>query len=293
MSRTSVRFRSENCQCVLTVGSTRCRALASTCILRPPCGLVTERVMTTASTWATRALMARRVATLGPHSPTFYEEPLHVVSGMGVWLRGADGVDYLDAYNNVPHVGHGNPVVVAAIAEQAARLNVHTRYLSEPVVDYAEALLATATPRLNRVLSPTAAESNDPGVADPARPAHRQHRRPGHGLLLPHGNTARLAEAYYRVAGEGALRFHTSEPCGSPISTPIRVPSRSWWTRRWPRPSAPSRRSSRPGTVSPHCCSIRSSPPRGRCAAPRVRREARPHRAFGRRPGHRRRGSNT
>jgi hypothetical protein len=62
--------------------------------------------MTTAGTWAARALMARRVATLGPHSPTFYEEPLHVVSGAGVWLRGADGVEYLDAYNNVPHVGH-------------------------------------------------------------------------------------------------------------------------------------------------------------------------------------------
>ena len=118
--------------------------------------------MTTASTWASRALMARRVATLGPHSPTFYEEPLHVVSGTGVWLRGADGVDYLDAYNNVPHVGHGNPVVVAAIAEQAARLNVHTRYLSEPVVEYAEALLATFAPRLNKVfLTNSGSEANE------------------------------------------------------------------------------------------------------------------------------------
>ena len=149
--------------------------------------------MTTASRWAARALMARRRATLGPHSPTFYDEPLHVVSGQGVWLRGADGVDYLDAYNNVPHVGHCNPVVVRAIAEQAARLNVNTRYLHEPVVEYAEALLATFDPRLDKVLfTNSGSESNELALR-----IARQHTG-NEGVVVTdfsyHGNTAHLAE---------------------------------------------------------------------------------------------------
>ena len=132
-------------------------------------------------------------ATLGPHSPTFYDEPLHVVSGQGVWLRGADGGDYLDAYNNVPHVGHCNPVVVRAIADQAAKLNVHTRYLHEPVVEYAEALLATFAPPLDKVLfTNSGSESNELALR-----IARQHTG-NTGILVTdfsyHGNTASLAE---------------------------------------------------------------------------------------------------
>lgn len=149
--------------------------------------------MTTGSTWAARALMARRKAVLGRHSPTFYDEPLHVVSGQGVWLRGTDGIDYLDAYNNVPHVGHGNPAVVRAIAGQAALLNVHTRYLHEPVVEYAEALLATFDPRLDKVLfTNSGSESNELALR-----IARQHTG-NTGIVVTdfsyHGNTTSLAE---------------------------------------------------------------------------------------------------
>ena len=51
-----------------------------------------------------------------------------------------DGKRYLDAYNNVPHVGHCHPRVVAALHRQAGTLNTHTRYLDENVVAYAERL---------------------------------------------------------------------------------------------------------------------------------------------------------
>ena len=149
--------------------------------------------MTTASKWAARALSARRRATLGPYSPTFYDEPLHVVSGQGVWLRGADGVDYLDAYNNVPHVGHCNPVVVNAIAEQAAQLNVNTRYLHESVVEYAEALLSTFSGGLDKVLfTNSGSESNELALR-----IARQHTGNA-GVIVTdfsyHGNTTQLAE---------------------------------------------------------------------------------------------------
>lgn len=72
----------------------------------------------------------------------FYEQPVHIVSGEGVWLYDADGRKYLDVYNNVPHVGHCHPRVVEAVCNQARKLNTHTRYLHELVLDYAEKLTA-------------------------------------------------------------------------------------------------------------------------------------------------------
>jgi len=55
----------------------------------------------------------------------------------------AEGRRYLDAYNNVPVVGHGHPRVIEAIAEQARLLNSNTRYLHEAPVELAERLLAS------------------------------------------------------------------------------------------------------------------------------------------------------
>jgi 4-aminobutyrate aminotransferase-like enzyme len=85
-------------------------------------------------------LLERRRKLLGSAYRLFYDEPLHLVRGNGVWLYDADGKKYLDMYNNVPHVGHCHPVVVDAICRQAATLNTHTRYLHDNVLDYAERL---------------------------------------------------------------------------------------------------------------------------------------------------------
>jgi len=90
----------------------------------------------------TDSLLERRYRVLGRNSPLFYDKPLHLVRGEGVWVYDADGKRYLDAYNNVPHVGHCHPRVVAALSRQAAILNTHTRYLDENVVAYAERLTA-------------------------------------------------------------------------------------------------------------------------------------------------------
>ncbi len=111
---------------------------------------------------ADRALLARRERVLGPAYRLFYETPLHIVRGEGVWLYDAEGRRYLDAYNNVASVGHSRPEVVDAIRRQAAVLNTHTRYLSEGVVDYAEALLATFPSELSNVMfTCTGSEAND------------------------------------------------------------------------------------------------------------------------------------
>jgi 4-aminobutyrate aminotransferase-like enzyme len=99
-----------------------------------------------------RTLIERRQALLGSSYRLFYETPVHVVRGDGVWLYDADDNAYLDAYNNVPSVGHCHPHVVEAIARQAAVLNTHTRYLGEQILDYSERLLAMFPAELNRVM---------------------------------------------------------------------------------------------------------------------------------------------
>jgi 4-aminobutyrate aminotransferase-like enzyme len=111
---------------------------------------------------STRDLIARRNRLLGPAYRLFYEEPVHFVRGEGVWLYDGAGHPYLDAYNNVACVGHSHPHVVQTIAQQAARLNTHTRYLHETVLDYAERLLATFPAEIGHVMfTCTGSEAND------------------------------------------------------------------------------------------------------------------------------------
>ena len=110
----------------------------------------------------TNDLMARREAVLGSNVPTFYEVPLHLVRGQGVWVWDDKGQKYLDCYNNVPHVGHCHPHVVAAISEQAATLNIHTRYLHDGIIEFAERLTAKFQSQLDQVIMVcSGSEAND------------------------------------------------------------------------------------------------------------------------------------
>jgi len=98
------------------------------------------------STWAapqTEDLLRRRHASLGPNLSLSYDQPLHIVRGWRTYLYDPGWRPYLDCVNNVAHVGHCNPRVVRAIAEQSALLNTNTRYLHELAVEYAERLTAT------------------------------------------------------------------------------------------------------------------------------------------------------
>ncbi|UHS63302.1 aspartate aminotransferase family protein [Agrobacterium vaccinii] len=111
---------------------------------------------------ADRALIARREKVLGPAYRLFYERPLHLVRGEGVFLYDSAGEKYLDAYNNVASLGHCHPRVVEAITSQTAILNTHTRYLHEGIVEYAEALTATFPDPLSQAMfTCTGSEAND------------------------------------------------------------------------------------------------------------------------------------
>jgi 4-aminobutyrate aminotransferase-like enzyme len=91
----------------------------------------------------TESLIERRKRALGPAYTHFYDRPLYLVRGEGVWLYDNDGKKYLDCYNNVPSVGHCHPHVVEALTRQANLLNTHTRYLHHNVIEYAEMLADT------------------------------------------------------------------------------------------------------------------------------------------------------
>ncbi|AXG83075.1 aminotransferase class III-fold pyridoxal phosphate-dependent enzyme [Streptomyces paludis] len=115
---------------------------------------------------ADRRLLDRRRAVLGDIYPLFYDKPVHVVRGSGARLWDAEGNEYLDAYNNVPAVGHANPRVAEAVRRQLTQVNTHTRYLNESVVAYAERFLATHPAGLDRVVfTNSGSEANDLAVS--------------------------------------------------------------------------------------------------------------------------------
>jgi 4-aminobutyrate aminotransferase-like enzyme len=90
---------------------------------------------------ASDSLQQRRDRALGSGAELFYDRPLEIVRGEGVYLYDSNGRRYVDMYNNVPCVGHANPAVVRAMAEQQATVNVHSRYLHEGIVRFAERLI--------------------------------------------------------------------------------------------------------------------------------------------------------
>ncbi|MCB2149364.1 MAG: aminotransferase class III-fold pyridoxal phosphate-dependent enzyme [Deltaproteobacteria bacterium] len=88
-------------------------------------------------------IMAIRQRHLGKNLSVSYHTPLKIVRGMGGFLYTETGQPYMDGVNNVCHVGHCHPAVVAAGQRQMAVLNTNTRYLHDNIVDYARRLLAT------------------------------------------------------------------------------------------------------------------------------------------------------
>jgi 4-aminobutyrate aminotransferase-like enzyme len=139
------------------------------------------------------ARLRRRARLFGAASVLFYDQPLEIVRGEGCWLYDAEGVAYLDAYNNVPSVGHCHPRVVEAAARQMSRLNIHNRYLHQGTLDYAERLLATLpAPLSNITFTCTGSEANDLALRLAASVTG------GDGIIVTaaayHGNTALVTE---------------------------------------------------------------------------------------------------
>ncbi len=93
--------------------------------------------------WTAETILAERKRRIGPNLSLSYRKPLKIVRGWMQYLYDSDGRRYLDAVNNVPHLGHSHPRVVRAAQDQMAVLNTNTRYLHENIVRYAARLCAT------------------------------------------------------------------------------------------------------------------------------------------------------
>ncbi len=109
--------------------------------------------------------LALRRARLGPALSLSYDEPVRLESGEGVWLTDVDGNRLLDAYNNVPQVGHAHPRVTAALTGQARRLTTNTRYLVDEVTAYADRLASLLPGELSVVMFVNSgSEANDVAI---------------------------------------------------------------------------------------------------------------------------------
>src|SRR5262249_29878211 len=92
--------------------------------------------------------LADRRRVIGANLSVAYRTPVKIVRGWMQYLYDHTGRRYLDAYNNVPHVGHSHPRVVGAATEQMLVLNTNTRYLHDKLAGFAERLVATLPPPL-------------------------------------------------------------------------------------------------------------------------------------------------
>ncbi|TLP65676.1 aminotransferase class III-fold pyridoxal phosphate-dependent enzyme [Parasedimentitalea maritima] len=87
-------------------------------------------------------VLAGRKAHFGGNLSLTYSDPVMLVRGWKHHLFDEWGRPYLDAYNNVPHVGHAHPRIQAVAADQLKRMNSNTRYLHPAQTAFADKVLS-------------------------------------------------------------------------------------------------------------------------------------------------------
>jgi 4-aminobutyrate aminotransferase-like enzyme len=148
-------------------------------------------------------ILAIRREHLGGSLSIAYRKPLSIVKGWKQHLYDHEGRAYLDAVNNVAHVGHNHPHVVKAAREQMGVLNTNTRYLHENIARFAERLSATMPDPLSVCFFVcSGSEANE--LALRLARAHTQ----GTDIICVdgayHGNTSSLIEiSPYKFDGPG------------------------------------------------------------------------------------------
>ena len=153
----------------------------------------------------TDVLLKRRNLAFGRGAELFYSQPIELVRGEGAYLYDRHGQKYVDLYNNVPCVGHGNTAVAEAMATQQQTLNVHSRYLHESILSFAERLCATHHAGIDSVVfSCTGTEANEVALMM-ARAA-----TDGQGIICTdqayHGNSTEVRRLNHCSAQTGDIR---------------------------------------------------------------------------------------
>ena len=166
------------------------------------------------------SLIDRRDRVFGQGAPLFYDSPLTIVRGEGVYLYDVEGRVYLDLYNNVPCVGHGNPRVADAVYEQQKTFNAHSRYVHESAVRLGERLVALHHSRIECVVfSCSGTEANEVAIRIARIASGRK------GLICSdwayHGNSSLLSQLTHRGSGRRPLNDVASIPVPETYRSPI------------------------------------------------------------------------
>ncbi|WP_299885063.1 aminotransferase class III-fold pyridoxal phosphate-dependent enzyme [uncultured Lacinutrix sp.] len=87
-------------------------------------------------------VIKKRLQISSPNLSLSYDNPIYMTKSAFQYMYDAYGNTYLDAYNNIPHIGHSHPEITTIATQQIATLNTNTRYLFDAFPEYAEALLS-------------------------------------------------------------------------------------------------------------------------------------------------------
>lgn len=112
-----------------------------------------------------------------------YGNPIYMQRAAFQYMYDGYGNTFLDAYNNIPHVGHSHPKVVEAGQKQMAILNTNTRYVYDLLNEYAERLLRKFPDSLNKVYFVNSGSAS----SDLALRLARHHTGSEHVMVMEHG----------------------------------------------------------------------------------------------------------
>ncbi len=180
-----------------------------------------------------KQLLKNRQKVLGENLSVSYKTPIHFEKAALQYMYTADGKTYLDAYNNIKHIGHCHPRVVKAIQKQAATMNTNTRYIYENLTSYANTLLQHFPEKLNKVFFVNSGSAASDAAIRMAR-AHTGNK----GMLVMeegyHGNTiASIEVSHYKFGhkgGQGEAHYIHTIPFPTMQLQNIKLNKSNWKT---------------------------------------------------------------
>ncbi|MEM9686196.1 MAG: aminotransferase class III-fold pyridoxal phosphate-dependent enzyme [Bacteroidota bacterium] len=148
-------------------------------------------------------MLQKRKEYTGKSLSLSYDDPIYMTSAAFQYMYDHEGNTYLDARNNIPHVGHCHPEISRVIATKTRKLNTNTRYIYDEFVEYAEKLLCHFPPNLNKIFFVNSGSA----ATDLAIRMAKTYNRRDHLAVLEHGyhgNTmAAIHASAYKFDGKG------------------------------------------------------------------------------------------
>ena len=150
-----------------------------------------------------KKLLDKRKKYLSQSYSLSYKSPIQMNKAAFQYMYDSNGNTYLDAYNNVPLVGHEHPKITKAAQKQIGKLNTNTRYLYKNLTDYAEKLLKKFPKKFTKVFFVNSGSA----ASDLAIRISRLHTKNKNIAVLQqgyHGNTSLGIDiSHYKYSGKG------------------------------------------------------------------------------------------